>query len=142
MADVVDHSLGDQELRRLRLGDLLDLPALREGELRPMAAAVARIERVEPVGVEVVDHVANVILAGERHSGDVGDVHGLGGEQHHLRSSPGHHRPCTPAHDPHQAFALVIIDLTHLDTLGHRAGLTKRTSNAKPAGPTSSIGRT
>jgi hypothetical protein len=33
-------------------------------------AAVARVQRVEPVGVEVVDHLADTVLAGE---GDLGD---------------------------------------------------------------------
>jgi hypothetical protein len=70
MADVVDHPLGDQELRQLGQapgregqvvvlrsgqGDLLDLLALGEGELGWSAAGVLRSERVEPVGVEVVD---------------------------------------------------------------------------------------
>jgi hypothetical protein len=72
MADVVDHPLGDQEigqlgqapgrkrqavLGRLGLGDFLDLPALGQGErLRP-TASVLRVERIEAVGVEVMDHV-------------------------------------------------------------------------------------
>ena len=65
VADVVDHPLGDQELRQLRqavpgrtgLGELLDLPALREGDLRRLPAPVPGVERVEPVGVEVVDDI-------------------------------------------------------------------------------------
>ena len=47
--------------------------------VRRAAAAVARIERVEPVRVEVVDHIADMVLAGERHLRDAGDVHVLGG---------------------------------------------------------------
>ena len=35
------------------LGDLLDLPPLRQRELRRMAALVIRVQRAEPVGVEV-----------------------------------------------------------------------------------------
>ena len=57
-------------LDRLRLGDLLDLPALREGELRRPATAVLRVKRAEPVGVEVTDHVPDPVLAGERHPRD------------------------------------------------------------------------
>jgi len=37
-----------------------------------------------------------------------------------LRPVPGHYRPAAPAHDPHQAPALVIIDLTHPQPLRHR----------------------
>jgi hypothetical protein len=86
MADVVDHSLGDQEvgqlgqapgrerqavLGRLGHGDLLDLAAFREGEGLGPAALVLRVKRVEAVGVEVVDHVADPVRAGE---GDLGDL--------------------------------------------------------------------
>src|SRR6185369_3713118 len=66
MADVVDHPLGDQELRQLRqtpgrerqpmfggprLGDLLDFQAFRQGELPGPAPGVLRVERREPVVV-------------------------------------------------------------------------------------------
>jgi len=93
VADVVDHPLSHQELRQLgqapggkrqvmpnRLGlrDLLDLAALRQRELRRMATAVLRVQRAEPVGVEVPDHVPHPVLAGERHLGDRGGVHALG----------------------------------------------------------------
>ncbi|WSK67007.1 hypothetical protein OG295_01600 [Streptomyces sp. NBC_01276] len=62
MADIVDHPLGDQEvgqlgqapgrerqavLGRLGLGDLLDLPAFREGEGSRPAAFELRVERRE-----------------------------------------------------------------------------------------------
>ena len=40
--------------------------------------------------------------------------------------APGHHRPAVTAHDPHQPTALVIIDLTHPHTLGHRPSLKDR----------------
>ena len=39
------------------LGDLLDLPPLDWRELRRMAALVSRVERSEPVGVEVADDI-------------------------------------------------------------------------------------
>jgi hypothetical protein len=44
-------------LGRLRLRDLLDLPALGQGEGARTATGVLRIQRVEPVGVEVVDDI-------------------------------------------------------------------------------------
>ena len=88
-------------------------------------------ERAEPVGVEVADHIADPVLAGERHLRDRGRVHALRRQQHHLRPPPGHHRPAAPADDPHQPLALVIIDLTHPHTLGHRSSL--RGSAAHPA---------
>ena len=93
MADIADHPLSHQELRQLRqapggkrqamlgwlrLGDLLDLPALAEGELRRAAAFVLRVQRTEPIGVEVMDHIADPVLAGERHLRDPGHVHALG----------------------------------------------------------------
>ncbi len=118
VADVIDHPLGHQELGQLGqapggerqvvlgragLGELLDLPPLAQRELRRVAALVLRVQRLEPVGIEVADH-----------------VHALRGQQHHLRAPPGHHRTAVPAHDPHQLAALIIIDLPHPHTLGHR----------------------
>jgi hypothetical protein len=141
MADVIDHPLSHQELRQLRqapggkrqvvlgwlgLGDLLDLPPLAEGELRRAAALVLGVQGAEPIGVEVMDHIADPVLAGERHLRDPGHVHPLRRQQHHLRPPPGHHRPTAPAHDPHQPPALIIIDLTHPHTLGHRPSLGDR----------------
>jgi hypothetical protein len=138
MADVVDHPLSHQELGQLRqapsgkrqvmlgrpgLGDLLDLPPLDQGELRRTAAFVPRIQRIEPVGVEVPDHIPDPVLAGERHLRDRGHIHALRGQQHHLRPPPGHHRPAAPADDPNLPPALVIIDLTDPNTLGHRPSL-------------------
>jgi hypothetical protein len=115
MADVLHHPIGDQELRQLGqaprrkrqpmvtgvgLRDLLNLAALREGELRRPSALVLRIQRAEPIGVEVTDDVADPVFAGERHARDRGHVHALRGQQHHLRPPPGHHRPRPPPHDP------------------------------------------
>src|SRR5664280_1404673 len=51
-------------------GDLGDLGALVGAEGRRAAAPVARAERVKPVGVEVVDHVADPVRAGAGHLGD------------------------------------------------------------------------
>jgi len=138
VADVVDHPLSDKELRQLRqapggkrqvmlarpgLGDLLDLPPLRQGELRRAAAPVPRVQRAEPISVEVPDHITHPVLAGERDLRDRGHVHALGRQQHHLRPPPGHHRAGTAAHDPHQAPALIIVNLTHSQAFSHRSSL-------------------
>jgi hypothetical protein len=106
-----DHPLSDQELHQLRQtprreqqvtlsqprpGDLLDLPPLAQGELRRPAALVPRIQGSEPVGAEVADHIADPVLTGKGDLRDRGHVHALGRQQHHLRPSPGHHRPAAP----------------------------------------------
>jgi hypothetical protein len=77
--------LGDQEIGQLRQapnrerqavlsgpgpGVLLDLPPLRQRGLERPAALVSRVERAEPVRVEVTDHVPHPVLAGE---GDLRD---------------------------------------------------------------------
>jgi hypothetical protein len=132
------HPLSHQELRQLGqapgrkrqvmlarpgLGDLLDLPALRKGELRRAAAPVLRVQRAEPVRAEVADHITHPVLTGERDLRDRRHIHALSRQQHHLRPPPGHHRPAAPADDPHQAPALVIVDLTYPQTFGHRSSL-------------------
>jgi hypothetical protein len=106
----------------LRAGqrELLDLAALRQGEHGRAAAAVARVQRVEPVSVEVVQHVAGPVLGRESHLGDLGHRHLLGGEQDHLCSSPGDHRTAGATHDPQQPVALVVADRSKLDPAGHR----------------------
>jgi hypothetical protein len=81
------------QMGRPGLGDLLDLPPLPEGELRRTAAPVLRVQRAEPVSVEVADHIPHLVLTGERHPRDRGRRHALRGQQHHLRPLPGHHRP-------------------------------------------------
>jgi hypothetical protein len=108
VADVVDHPLGDQEVGQLaqapgrerqpvvgRAGQrqLLDLAALGQGEDGWAAAAVARVQRIKAVGVEVVDDVADPVGAGEGHLGDLGYGHPLGAQQDHLRPPPRDHRP-------------------------------------------------
>jgi hypothetical protein len=50
-------------------GDLLDLAPLAEGEGGRPAAGIARVQRVEPVQIKVVQHVADPVLAGECHLG-------------------------------------------------------------------------
>jgi hypothetical protein len=78
-----------------------------------------------------MDHVADPVLAGERHLRDRGHVHALRRQQHHLRPPPGHDRPAIPAHDPHQPAAFIIIDLPHTHALGHRPSLSDRHRHGK-----------
>ena len=85
---------------------LLDGLALGKGELRRASAGVLRGQRVEPVGVEVMDDFTDPVLGGEGDLGDGGDVHGLGGPQHDLGSSPSDHRSRTSSHDAEQLVAL------------------------------------
>jgi hypothetical protein len=79
-----------------------------------------------------MDHIAHMVFAGESHLGDLGHRHALGGEQYHLRSPPGHHRPPAAAHDPQQPTALVIIDLTDPYTFSHP----NRGAAPRPRSPT------
>ena len=80
MGNVLDHPLGHQEIGELGqappgkrqsvlgrpgLGDLLDLTALRQRELRRPPARIAGVQRIKPVGVEVVQHVPHPVLAGK-----------------------------------------------------------------------------
>jgi hypothetical protein len=138
VADVVDHPLGDQELRQLgqapggerqvmvlgtRQGELLDRSALGQGERRRAATAVARVQRVEPVGVEVVQHVADPVGAGEGDLGDRRHGHALGAQQDHLGSPPGHHRPGRAPQDPQQPLPFLVGDLPNPHPLGHWASL-------------------
>jgi hypothetical protein len=64
-------------LGRPGFGDLLDLPPLAQRELRRMAALVSRVQRAEPVGVEVADHIPHPVFAGERDFRDRRRVHAL-----------------------------------------------------------------
>jgi hypothetical protein len=98
-------------------------PAAGWGELRRPAALIPRIQRSEPIGVEVVNHVTDPAFAGERHVGDPGHVHPRRGQQHHLHPAARSPPTAVPAHDPHQPAALVVIDLTHPHTPGHRPSL-------------------
>ena len=81
------------------LGDFLDLPALGQGELRQVAALVLGVQRSEPVGGEVADHVTDPVLAGERHLGDRSHVHALRRQQHHLRPPARPAAGCRPGPD-------------------------------------------
>lgn len=62
---------------------------MKEGP-RP-TAGVLRVERIEAVGVEVVDHIPDPVAAGERHLGDLRHRHAQRRQQHHLGPPPGHH---------------------------------------------------
>ena len=138
MADVVDHPLGDQELCQLgqapgregqvvllRTGQchLLDGLSFGKGELRRASAGVLRGQGVEPVGIEVVDHLSDPILGGEGDLGDGRDVHGLGGPQHDLGSSPSDYRPRTSSHDAEELVALGAGQVTDTHTFGHHPSL-------------------
>jgi hypothetical protein len=61
----------------LGFGDLLDLPSLRQRERRRPAAPVLGIQRIEPVGIEVPDHIPDPVFAGEGDLGDPSYVHAL-----------------------------------------------------------------
>ncbi len=121
----IDAGVSKSQVSRLwaTKGDLLDGLALREAERRWPGPGVARVQRVEAIVVEVVQHGAHWVLGREGHLGDLGNVHALGRQQHHLRSSPRHHRPRGPAHDPQQTLALLVADLPDLDSLAHRTAL-------------------
>ena len=134
MGDIVDHPLGDQEVSELGqappgkrqpvlgrpgLGDLLDLPPLGQREHRRAPARIPRIQRLQAVGAEAVQHVADPVLAGKSQLRDLRHAHALRRPQHHLRPPPRHHRPAAAAHDPFQAIALIIADLTHSHPASH-----------------------
>ena len=84
-------------------------------------ARISRVQRVEAVGVEVVQHVADPV-AGKSQPGDLRHAHALRRPQHHLRPPPRHHRPAAATHDPFQAIALVIADLTYSHPASHTRG--------------------
>jgi hypothetical protein len=123
VADVLYHLLLDQVLSELgqaprrerevvvsraRERDPLDLGALGLGVLGRAPTAIAGIERVEAVSVEVADHVTHTVSAREGDPGDLGGVHALGGEQDHLRPAPGHDRARAAAHRSQQPVALLV----------------------------------
>jgi hypothetical protein len=118
-------------LGRSGLRDLGDLAALGQGEPSGSTTSVARVERVETVGVEVVDHIADPVFAGEGHLGDSRRRHGLGREQHHLGPAPGHHRAGAPADDPQQSLPLVVTELPYSHTINHSATLIDAHRDAK-----------
>jgi hypothetical protein len=135
MADVVDHPLSDQEVSQLaerpgregqvvilRAGqrDLLDRLSLRKREGRRPATGVLRVQRIEPVVVEVMQHRPDTVLGGEGHLGDLGHVHALRGKQHHLRPPPRHHRPRRTPHDLEEPLAFLVADLPDPDAVSHR----------------------
>ncbi len=126
VGDVRHHPLSDQVVRQLRQApgrkrlieigrigqrDPLDLLALGQRERRRPAALVARIESVEAVAVEVVDHLADGVGIGEHHLADRRRCHALSRQQHDLRAAPRHHRTRRATHDPQQPLTLLIGDL-------------------------------
>ena len=76
-------------------------------------------QRVEAVVVEVVDHRPDPVLGGEGDLGDLWHVHALGGPQHHLGSSPSHHRPRTTPDDREELVPLDVGDLSDTHSFGH-----------------------
>lgn len=58
-------------------------------------------------------HIPDPVRAGERHLGNLRHRHALGGQQDHLGPPPGHYRPGSPADDPKQPSAFVIVDLAY-----------------------------
>ena len=68
----------------------------------------------KPSTLKSLDHAPNPVRAGERHLRDPARSHALRGQQDHLSSPLGHHRPGAPPHDPQQPLPLVIIDLASL----------------------------
>ena len=127
VGDVRDHPLSDQVVRQLRQApsrerlieiagvsqrDPLDLLALGQRERVRPPTPVARIERVEPVPVEVVDHLAHRVRVGEHDLADLRRRHRLRREQHDLRPPPRHDRARTATNDPQQPVPLVASDLT------------------------------
>lgn len=134
VGDIRDHPLSDQVVRELGQApgrkrlvevlwvaqrDPLDLLTLWQRErLRP-ATPIARIQRIEPVRVEVVDHVPDRVRVGEHDLADLRRGHALRGEQHDLRPAPRHDRPGRAPHDPQQPVALLAGDLPQQHPGGH-----------------------
>ena len=134
MADVIDHTLCDEMLGQLGQrprrepqpvinrppqSDPADLAALSGAKTRRTAPGVLRIQRAEPVIVEVVQHLTHPILRRERQHRDLSHVHALRRPQHDLRPPPRHHRPRRTTHNPQQPIALITTDLPDTNTLSH-----------------------
>jgi hypothetical protein len=92
MANVLDHPLSDQELSELGQApggesqavvhgtgksNLFHLAPFAQGELGRVATAIARVQGLKAVDVEVVDDFPHPVGAGEGHFGDPGHVHVL-----------------------------------------------------------------
>jgi hypothetical protein len=134
VGDVVDHPLGNQVVGQLgqapgrkRLAEVagdaerdpLDRLSLRQREGARPATPVARIEGVEAVTVEVVDHLAHPVGVAENDLGDPRWRHPLRREQHDLRPPPRHDRATASADDPQQPVALFVRDLAKLHARRH-----------------------
>ena len=122
-------------IARPRQRDLLDLSALRQRERRRATTRVLRGQRVEPVGVEVVDHRPDPVLGRERDLRDRRHVHPLRGPQHDLGSPPPHHRPRPSPHDRQQLPALVVAQVPNLHTFSHPPSLRDPTRQGVDATP-------
>ena len=85
-------------------GHLLDHLALRQRELRWSVTGVLPSQGIEPVSVEVADDLSDPVFGGEGDLGDGGHVHGLGGPEHDLGTSPSHHCPRTRRTIPRSLF--------------------------------------
>jgi hypothetical protein len=81
-----------------------------------------------------MDHITDPVGAGEADLGHLGDRHALGGQQNHLRPTPGHHGSVAPAHDAKQPLPLVVIDLPNPYSLGHPIRMTEVASSDRQSG--------
>lgn len=113
-------------------GDFLDGLAFGEREHRRVATGKLRCQRVEPIGVEVVDHLSGPVFGGEGDLGEGRHVHGLSGPQHDLGSSPSDDRARSSSHDAEQLVALGACDLSRVNRreLGRRSfSLTRKSGH-------------
>ena len=116
-------------------GEPLDPTALRQRERRRPPARIPRIERLEPIRVEVVDHRPHPVLGRERHLRDRRHVHTLRRKQHHLRPAPRHHRPRRPPHNPQQPVPFLVRDLANSHSLSHLTSLRDQLNQVVDAPP-------
>ena len=150
VADVVDHPLSHQVvgqlgerpgrkglavIARAPKGDLFDSGPLGQGELGWSATGVLGGQRIEAIGVEVVDHLADPVLGGEGDLGDGRHVHPLGRPQHDLGSTPSHHRTRTPPDDPQEPVAFFVGDVPDCHAFCHGTTLRDRSVKVVDARP-------
>jgi hypothetical protein len=108
----------------------------------PLTAAHCRpctrleAERAELLHAE--DHLRLAGLGNDLAAGDRIQVAARPGTWDTASWPPGHHRPAVTAHDPHQPPTLIIIDLTHPHTFGHRPSL----KDQHPPGQCQTTGQT
>ena len=141
MADVVDHPLGDEEfgqlgqapggktqvvIDRAGQGDLLDLPALRLGELGWSAPEYFAANESNPSALKLwmtsltrsSDVKAILAMAGTSIA--------LGRPEHDLGSSPSHHRARPPTHDREELSPLLVGDIPDCHAFCHGTTLRDR----------------